>query len=103
MSFLVLSLVQVPAFAQLVPDQEYRPGEVLETEDRLVVTGDFETEYFEYDNLDFRKLDESSDQAILDSDDRGAFAFTGASLELSYRVDDQVRFVFAAGHRGIWG
>lgn len=102
MSFLVWSLVQ-SAFAQLVPDQEYRAGDVPVTDERLVVSGDFETEYFEYDNTDFRKLDETSDQAILDSDDRGAFAFTGASLELAYRVDDQVRFVFAAGHRGLWG
>jgi hypothetical protein len=91
-----------PAWAQVRPDQEYRDDKV-ETEQKLGVTGLFETEYYEFSNLDFRPLDESSDQAILDSDDRGAFAFTGANLTLKYAVDDQVDFVIGAGHRGLWG
>jgi hypothetical protein len=90
------------SLAQSRPDQEYRDGEV-EGEQKLVVGGLVETEYYEFSNLDFRKLDESSDQAILDSDDRGAFAFTGASLSLAYAVDDQIDVVFSAGHRGLWG
>jgi hypothetical protein len=97
-----LFFVSGSASAQTRPDQEYRDDQV-ETEDKLGVEGLFETEYYEFSNLDFRPLDESSDQAILDSDDRGAFAFTGASLTLSYAVDDQVDFVIGAGHRGIWG
>jgi hypothetical protein len=88
--------------AQTLPDQEYRDGEV-EVEKKLVVTGLIESEYYEFSNLDFRKLDERSDQLILDSDDRGAFAFTGASLSLGYAVDEQIDFVFSAGHRGLWG
>ncbi len=84
------------------PDQEYRDTE-LEAEQKLVVTGLFETDYYEFGDLDMRALDESSDQAILDSDDRGAFAFTGANLALAYTVDPQVRFVIEAGHRGLWG
>lgn len=91
------------ALGQTRPDQEYRDTEVDEAEDPLTVKGLFETEYYEFDNLDFRKLDESSDQAILDSDDRGAFAFTGANLELGYQIDPQVKFVISAGHRGLWG
>lgn len=90
------------AVAQTRPDQEYRDSEV-EGEDQLVVTGLFETDYYEFDNLDFRPLDESSDQAILDSDDRGAFAYTGASLALAYQIEPQVRFVVQGGHRGLWG
>lgn len=97
-----LLLLSGPAWAQNRPDQEYRDDQV-KTEQKLGVTGLFETEYYEFNNLDFRPLDESSDQAILDSDDRGAFAFTGASLTLKYAVDDQIDFVFGAGHRGLWG
>lgn len=90
------------ALAQGRPDQEYRGGEV-PSDGELTVKGDVQTDYYEFSNTDFRKLDESSDQAILDSDDRGAFGFTGANLGLSYRIDDRVRVVFEAGHRGLWG
>lgn len=98
-----LSLFAVAtALAQTRPDQEYRGGGV-SGEGDLTVTGDVQTDYYEFSNTDFRALDESSDQAILDSDDRGAFGFTGANLGLSYRIDDHVRVVFEAGHRGLWG
>lgn len=91
-----------PALAQSRGDQEY--DEILgQSDKKLSVLGDFETEYYEYDNLDMRRLDESSDQAILDSDDRGAFAFTGASVDVVYAVDPQVTFVLGASHRGLWG
>ena len=100
----VLSLaLPVSAFAQTRPDLEYRDTEVDQNSDRLSVNGFFESHYYEYNNLDFRALDESSDQRILDSDDRGGFAFTGAQLELGYQVHDQVRFVVAGSHRGLWG
>lgn len=98
----VLTWSSPAALAQTRPDQEYRDGEVA-GQDKLTVNGLFETEYYEFGDLDFRKLDESSDQAILDSDDRGAFAFTGASLSLRYAVDDQIDFFVSAGHRGLWG
>jgi hypothetical protein len=96
------ALYASPAIAQARPDQEYRRTE-LEGDEPLTVGVGFETEYYEYGELDMRALDESSDQAILDSDDRGAFAFTGASLDLAYAVDPQVRFVLGASHRGLWG
>lgn len=82
---------------------EYREFEVEEEETGLTVSGSFETAWYEYDNLDFRLLDESSDQAIMDSDDRGGFPFTGASFSLSYAVEPGVDVFFAASHRGLWG
>lgn len=87
------------AFGQV--DIEYRDTTV--EGDGLNYRVFFETEWHEYNNLDFRKIDESSDQALLDSDDRGSFAFTGIALELGYTVDEQTRFVVGVSHRGLWG
>ena len=70
---------------------------------RLEVRGMFESEWHEFNNLNFRRLDESSDQAILDSDDRGNFAFTGVSLELGYQADASTRIVVGTSYRGLWG
>lgn len=70
---------------------------------KLEVHTFFETEWHEFDNLDFRALDESSDQAILDSDDRSGFAFTGVSLELGYQIDPATRIVLGTSYRGLWG
>ncbi|MEO0600927.1 MAG: hypothetical protein AAF211_05795, partial [Myxococcota bacterium] len=108
MRALVAAALLLPslALAQTRPDLEYRDTEVDDVEekdDRLTVRGFFETHYYEYANIDFRALDESSDQAILDSDDRGALAFTGAQLEIGYQIDPQVRFVVTGSHRGLWG
>jgi hypothetical protein len=99
---LLVSLAVGSALAVNRPDQEYRSADI-EADKKLNVRGRIESEVYEFDNLDFRKLDETSDQSILDSDDRGAFAFTGASLALGYTVDPQVRVFFEAGHRGLWG
>lgn len=60
-------------------------------------------EFHEINNMDFRALDESTDQAILDSDDRTSLAFTGVGLGLDYEVDEQLDISFAATHRGLWG
>ncbi|MEZ4239592.1 MAG: hypothetical protein R3F59_26235 [Myxococcota bacterium] len=90
------------AFAVGRADQEYR-APTSRPRRRSTSPARSGIEVHEFDNLDFRKLDESSDQAILDSDDRGGFAFTGASLALAYTVDPQVRVFFEAGHRGLWG
>lgn len=85
-------------------DQEYRRADVDEdAPSKLKVGGFFEAQWHEFDNLDFRLLDESSDQAILDSDDRTHSAFTGVSLNLAYDVDERTRFVLGASHRGLWG
>ncbi|MCA9568631.1 MAG: hypothetical protein KC656_12350 [Myxococcales bacterium] len=85
-------------------DLEYRDADVEEkAPSKLQASGFFEVQWHEFDNLDFRPLDESSDQAILDSDDRTHSAFTGVSLNLAYDADDRVRFVLGASHRGLWG
>lgn len=89
------------AFAQ---DQEYpaddaKPSKGGVTETRFSL----ESAYHSYDNLDFRPLDESSDQAILDSDDRNQFAYTGLSAEVSHAVDDMLKIDVSVSHRGLWG
>ncbi len=85
-------------------DVQVAPTTLVPEVDRPLQTrAEFETEWYEYNNLDFRPLDESTDQAVLDSDDRGGFAFSGASLELAYAASSQVGFLFAASHRGLWG
>jgi hypothetical protein len=97
---LLLAAVALPvARAQ---DVEYIKPEV-EGDDRLEVKGRFESEWLEYNNLDFRALDETTDQTILDSDDRNSFAFSGASLQLGYQIDDRTRFNLGIAHRGLWG
>lgn len=101
--FVVLSMLP-GAFAQNANnDLEYRETEVKETDRKLDVSAFFEVQWHEFNNLDFRALDESSDQAILDSDDRNHLAFTGASLNLSYSAEDRIKFVLGASHRGLWG
>lgn len=101
---LVAAFAGVAAAQSQPVDLEYRKPE-LEVEEgrRLQVRTFFESQWYEFNNLDFRALDESSDQAILDSDDRGSFAFTGAALDLGFQVDDRTRFVFGVSHRGLWG
>ena len=61
-------------------DLEYRDADIEEAPSKLKASGFFEVQWHEFDNLDFRLLDESSDQAILDTDDRTHSAFTGVSL-----------------------
>lgn len=101
---LVLALLPVSALAQQnLDDLEYRRVELPSGTSKLRVGSLFESEWHEYNNLDFRQLDESTDQNILDSDDRNSFAFTGAALNLAYEVDPQLKFVLGASHRGLWG
>ncbi len=79
------------------PELEKKKGETLD------VNAGFEAEWLEVGDLDFRALDESSDQAILDSDDRNSLAYTGAFISLGYDIDPQTRFGISASHRGLWG
>jgi hypothetical protein len=84
-------------------DIEDRKSALDEQEKKLETHVFFETEWHEFDNIDLRPLDESTDQAILDSDDRNGFAFTGISLELGYQVDPSTRLVVGTSYRGLWG
>ncbi len=96
-------LTAIAAASAQSSDLEYREGSSGEQEEKLVVHGSIESQWHEFDNLDLRLLDESSDQAILDTDDRGGFAFTGGFIELSYQADRRTRMLVAASHRGLWG
>jgi hypothetical protein len=84
-------------------DLEYQDAVETKKTKALQVRGSFQAQWHEFNNLDFRPIDESSDQAILDSDDRSSLAFTGVDLGLDYAIDDKVRFVLGASHRGLWG
>ena len=42
------------------------------------------------DNADLRSLDERSDRAIIDSDDRRFFGHSDLWMDLSYEVDDEL-------------
>lgn len=100
----ILALVGTASAQSNEEDLEYRALRLKKKqEEKVQVTGRFETEGYAFDNLDFRTLDTSSDQAIYDSDDRSSLAFTGASAEVGMNVDDQTRFVAALSHRGLWG
>jgi len=101
-----LAMLALPSFAfaqSNTEDLEYRESELNKQDDKLEVRGGFEAQWHEYDNIDMRLLDETSDQAILDSDDRNSFAFTGVQLELGYKADNKTRLVVGASHRGLWG
>ncbi|MDG1483047.1 MAG: hypothetical protein P8R54_25880 [Myxococcota bacterium] len=97
-----LTILTATSFAQTI-DLEYREGETDAQDEKLVVHGSIESQWHEFDNLDLQLLDESSDQSILDTDDRGGFGFTGGFVELSYQADKRTRMVVAASHRGLWG
>lgn len=71
--------------------------------DGLETDFSFDLEWHELDNIDFRRLDESGDQAIFDSDDRTGIAFLGLGMKLDYEVDDTVELSIGASHRGLWG
>lgn len=80
------------------------PGTIESDGSPVQVQLDFDAEWHEYNNLDFRDLDESSDQAILDSDDKFSFAYTGISADILYRPDSgPLSLVTNFGHRGLWG
>ena len=84
-------------------DLEYQDQKEEKVIKNLEVKGSFQAQWHEFNNLDFRPLDDSSDQAILDSDDRSSLAFTGVDLGINYEIDEHVRFVLGASHRGLWG
>ena len=101
--FLLTPGIALAQSTSTVNDLEYRDANLPDDGGKLEVSGFFEAQWHEWDNLDFRALDESSDQAILDSDDRTHSAFTGVALNLGYQADERVRFVLGASHRGLWG
>jgi hypothetical protein len=69
----------------------------------LKVRFGFDLEWHELNNIDFRRLDETTDQNILDSDDRSGFSFTGVNVDIDYEVDETLNMMIGASHRGLWG
>lgn len=61
------------------------------------------SEVITFNNLDFRPLDESSDQAIMDSDDRTTYAFLSVGAELDHKISDGLAVNFDLSHRALWG
>lgn len=86
----------------LASDLEYQSAE-LEADEPLEISFSMSSEWHESDNLDYRPLDESSDQAILDSDDRRSFAYNSLHAKVGYQIDDRTRAVVGLSHRGHWG
>lgn len=97
-------MLPVQAFAQ-DPDEFKTPVVVEDDADAPPLTADLSigTEWHESNNMDFRALDTSSDQAILDSDDRASFAFTSIDSNIRFVAHEQVTFNVAVSHRGMWG
>jgi hypothetical protein len=61
------------------------------------------SEFHAFDNLDLRALDESSDQAIIDSDDNHNFAYSSLSAFIGYQVNSSTRVNIGLSHNGMWG
>lgn len=82
-------------------DEESDDGD--DKERRLQTSFFVTSEVHSMNNLDLRARDESSDQDILETDDRNTFAYTSIAAELDYDVLDSTEFEFAAAHSGLWG
>ena len=60
------------------------------------------TGLYQMENRDFRALDESSDRAIIDSDDRRLFGHTDVAAEIGYRVRADLRFDAELKYDVLW-
>ena len=54
------------------------------------------------DNADLRPLDERSDRAIIDSDDRRFFGHSDLQLDLSYQVSPRLQTVGSLKYDVLW-
>lgn len=86
-----------------LPDEEDEEPEGDEEEKALEITGSLASEVHTFNNLDMLPLDESSDQSIIETDDRNTFGFTSATFGVDYEIIDDLEVEFAAGHAGMWG
>jgi hypothetical protein len=60
------------------------------------------SEIHAFENLDMRKLDEVSDQEILNSDDRHTFAYSSISAQLGYQIRKDLSLKLGVSHNGLW-
>ncbi len=92
-----------PADAASVSLSDDEDDEEEDEESRLETRFMLTSEAHAMNNLDLRRLDETSDQDILETDDRNIFAYTGIAAELEYDVLETTEFNFAGSHTGMWG
>ncbi len=60
------------------------------------------TGIYQMENRDLRALDESSDRAIIDSDDRHLFGHTDVAAEIGYRIRSDLRFDAELKYDVLW-
>ncbi|MEE2789542.1 MAG: hypothetical protein VX589_19545, partial [Myxococcota bacterium] len=73
-----------------------------EEKERLTLEVSSTTSVHALENADFRELDESSDRAVIDSDDRRLFGYTDVWATLGYQVNDEVRFNLQTQYDVLW-
>ncbi|MEE2788094.1 MAG: hypothetical protein VX589_12195 [Myxococcota bacterium] len=73
-----------------------------EENDKLTLKVSTTTSVHAMENADFRELDESSDRAVIDSDDRRLFGYTDVWATLGYDVNDEVRFNLQTQYDVLW-
>ena len=61
------------------------------------------SEFHAMDNLDFRPLNETSNQDEIETDDRQNFAYSTVSAGVEHDVLEDTTFEFGALHSGMWG
>ncbi len=82
-----------------------------EEEQKLELDVRLTNEFHSMNNLDLREYEDtadgtqfdSSDQAILESDDRSTFGYTSIATELEYEVLESTEFNFSGIYSGMWG
>jgi hypothetical protein len=85
------------------PDEEEEDETEEDKEQKLETTFMLTSEAHSMNNLDLRRLDETSDQDIIETDDRNTFAYSSLAAELEYQVLETTEFNFAGSHTGLWG
>jgi hypothetical protein len=94
-----------------VAAQEYGPDDtasvqlpdIEDKEEKMDLSVGLVSEFHTMNNMDLRRLDESSDQDILESDDRSTFGYSGISVGLDYELLERTEFKFGAIHSALWG
>jgi hypothetical protein len=85
------------------PDEPDEDEEEEEEDEDLELEFGITSEYHAGNNMDFRPLDESSEESRLDSDDRYRLGYTSLSADVEYEVVDDVEIEIGAIHSGLWG
>lgn len=69
---------------------------------KLTTEFSLSSEVHAFENLDMRKLDEVSDQEILNSDDRHTFAYSSITAQLGYEIRKDLTLQMGVAHNGLW-